>query len=51
MWRTDYGTVSAGANPVNMTPICVSSRQMILHVLAGSPPIKKTNSSGMPIVV
>jgi hypothetical protein len=51
MRLTDYGTVSAGAIPVNMTPIWVSSRQMVLHVLAGSPAIKKTNSSGMPTVV
>src|SRR5271168_4139859 len=34
-----------------MTPIWVSSRQTVLHVLVGSPAIMKSNTAGMPTVV
>src|SRR5580692_397726 len=34
---------------MNMSPIWVSSRQMVLHVLAaGSPALRKSNIAGMP---
>jgi hypothetical protein len=36
---------------MNMTPIWVSSRQMVLHVLTGSPAAEKSNVDGMPVVV
>jgi hypothetical protein len=36
---------------MNMTPIKVLVRQMVLQVLAVSSAIKKSNTAGMPIVV
>lgn len=36
---------------MNITPIWVSSRQMALQILAGSPANIKSNTSGMPTVV
>jgi hypothetical protein len=36
---------------MNLTPIWVSSRQMVLHFLVGSPALRKSNTEGMPAVV
>jgi hypothetical protein len=36
---------------MNITPIWMSSRQTVLHVLTGSSSNTKSNASGMPSVV
>jgi hypothetical protein len=56
--QTCRGSARLGGHPafafrsMNMTPIRVSSRHMVLHVLTvGSSALRKSNVAGMPAVV